>query len=358
MRDADLHPRQTRLTPGPHNCRRDFLKMMGSLPVAAAAGEAAAAGSGMKAADSSPEAKPIATRRLGKTGLDLPILGFGGGAVPKIWGNPLSTQDRVNLVRYAFDRGIRYFDTSPIYHDCEVIFGQALEDRRRAVCLVTKVESTQPQDVRKLVEQSLATLRTDHLDILLIHGTPGLEQMSIPQAMSIHAELVKLRDQRITRFVGFSAHGYFDKALALISSGGFDMCMLAYGYVPRGHDQIHSTRMTELRNACVAKAHELGMGIVAMKTVGGGMLGAWSRDIVPEFDPKRLERLPAAAIRFVLQDKRIELLNVGMRLKEEIDANIAILAEDTTYTLNDRAMLAEYSARLYDSAAIKKMRIE
>ena len=358
MRDADLHPRQLRQNSGLHNCRRDFLKTMGFLPIAVAAGEAAAAGSGMSAEESKPEAKPLATRRLGKTGLELPILGFGGGAVPKIWGNPLSTQDRVSLVRHAFDRGIRYFDTSPVYHDCEAIFGQALDDRRREVCLVTKVESTQPQDVWKLVEQSLATLRTDHLDILLIHGTPGVEQMSIAQAMKIHAELFKLRDQRITRFVGFSAHGYFDKALALISSGGFDMCMLSYGYVPRGYDQIHSTRMTELRNACVARAHELGMGIVAMKTIGGGMLGAWSRDIVPEFDRKRLERLPAAAIRYVLQDKRIDLLNIGMRMKEEIDANIAILGGDTTYTLDDRAVLAEYSARLYDSAAIKKMRIE
>lgn len=58
------------------------------------------------------------------------------------------------------------------------------------------------------------------------------------QAMKIHGELVKLRDERITRFIGLSAHGYFDKALALIESGGFDQCMLSYGYIPRGYDQI------------------------------------------------------------------------------------------------------------------------
>jgi len=51
--------------------------------------------------------------------------------------------------------------------------------------------------------------------------------MSVEQAIKIHAELVKLRDEKITRFIGFSAHSYFDKALALIKTGEFDICMLA-----------------------------------------------------------------------------------------------------------------------------------
>jgi predicted aldo/keto reductase-like oxidoreductase len=182
--------------------------------------------------------------------------------------------------------------------------------------------------------------------------------MSVAQAMKIHAQLVKLRNEGITRFVGFSAHGYFDKALALIASGGFDLCMLSYGYIPRGHDQIWSARMTTLRDACLAKAHELGMGIVAMKVIGAGMLGAWSGYIVPGFDKQRLKQLPAAAIRCVLQDQRVHLLNIGMRLQEEIDANLKILSGDVTYTLEDRALLAEFSAKLYDTAAIEKMRVE
>jgi hypothetical protein len=60
----------------------------------------------------------------------------------------------------------------------------------------------------------------------------------------------------------------------------------------------------------------------------------------------------------VLQDKRIDLLNIGMRLKEEIDANIKILSGDTTYTLEDRALLAEFSAKLYDTDAMKKLKVE
>ncbi|MCX7427056.1 MAG: hypothetical protein NTW96_15710, partial [Planctomycetia bacterium] len=129
-------------------------------------------------------------------------------------------------------------------------------------------------------------------------------------------------------------------------------------YLPRGYDQVHSARMIELRNACVAKAHELGMGIVAMKVIGAGMLGAWSGYIVPGFDKQRLWQLPAAAIRHVLQDQRVVVLTIGMRVKEELDANLKVLAGDTIYTLEDRALLAEFSAMLYDTDAVKKMRIE
>lgn len=337
--------------------RRDFLKQATQVAatVAVSTGVAAAATPQEKKREL---AETMPTRSLGKTGLKLPILGYGGAALPVKWGNPLSHEERVSLVRYAFDQGLRYFDTSPVYMESEAILGEALQDRRHEACLVTKVESLVPQEVRKSVERSLRTLRTDYLDILLIHGTPGLEQMSVPQAMKIHTELVKLRDEKVTRFVGLSAHGYFDKALALIASGGFDMCMLSYGYIPRGDNQIWTAHLTALRDACLAKAHELGMGIVAMKVLGAGMLGAWSGHIVPEFDKQRLEGLPAAAIHHVLQDERVHLLNIGMRLPEEIDANIRIVSGDPTFTSDERDLLAQFAVPLFDSEALKRLRIE
>jgi predicted aldo/keto reductase-like oxidoreductase len=300
----------------------------------------------------------IPTRVFGKTGVKLPILGYGGAALPKVWLNPLSLEDRVKLVRYAYDRGVRYFDTAGNYMESQSILGKGLMGIRDNVYLVTKVETTVATRVRKAVEKSLKELQTDYLDAILIHGTPGLEQMTVKQAMKIHAQLVKLRDERIVRFIGFSAHSYFDKALKLISSGGFDQCMLSYGYIPRGYDQIFSARMVELRNACVAKAHELGMGIAAMKVVGAGVLGAWSGYVVPGFDKKRLEQLPGAAIRYVLDDNRVDLQVIGMRLEKEVDANIKILSSDATYTLDDRALLAQFCAKAFDSDAIKAMRID
>ena len=334
--------------------RRHFLKT----GVVAAVGSAAAGSGVFAAGESSADPKPITTRSFGKTGRELPILGYGGAALPKRWGNPLSTEDRVKLVRYAYDRGVRYFDTAGNYMESQSLLGDGLNDIRKDVYLVTKIETTNPAKVRGAVEKSLGELQTDYLDAILIHGTPGLEQMTVERAMEVHAELVKLRDEGIAKHIGLSAHSYFDKALACISSGGFDLCMLSYGYIPRGYNQVFSPRMVELRNACVAKAHELGTGIAAMKVVGGGFLGAWSGYVVPGFDKKRLKQLPAAAIRWALDDERIQLLVIGMRLPEEIDANITTLAADVTYTTDDRALLTEYCAKAYDSDAIKAMKID
>ena len=68
--------------------------------------------------------------------------------------------------------------------------------------------------------------------------------------------------------------------------------------------------------------------------------------------------LPAAAIRHVLQDKRAHLLTIGMRLKHEIDANIKTLSSNVAYTLDDRALLAEFCAKAYGNTLIRKMRVE
>jgi hypothetical protein len=124
--------------------RREFVKKAAQAvaTVAVCEGMTPAAA---QAAPAAQQADTIPVRTLGKTGLKLPILGYGGAALPKAWRNPLSHEERVALVRYAFDRGVRYFDTAGNYMESQAILGEALEDRRREVCLVTKVETTQPE---------------------------------------------------------------------------------------------------------------------------------------------------------------------------------------------------------------------
>jgi predicted aldo/keto reductase-like oxidoreductase len=306
----------------------------------------------------------LPTRVLGKTGVELPVLGYGGAALPKKWGNTLSTEDRVKLVRHAYDSGIRYFDTaiSYTYSDSQAIIGEALKDVRDQVLIATKVDfwdtsqadgritKVDKKEVTRQIEKNLAELQSDYIDAILIHGTPGVEQMTVEQCMEVHAELVKARDKGLARFIGFSAHHYFDKALALISTDQFDLCMLAYGYLPRGNVRLFSPRTTELRNACLAKAHELQMGIVAMKVLGAGMLGGFGR--------KELEKLPGAACRYLIQDERVHILNIGMRFPTEIDANIKTLAGDTTFTNEDRGLLAGVSSAVLSHEDVRKMNVE
>jgi len=311
-------------------------------------------------------------RKLGRTGLELPMLGYGGAALPKKWHNYLSYEDRVKLVRYAYDSGVRLFDTSIsyTYAESQEIIGKALKPVRDNTFIMTKVDFwdvSKPDgrfdkipkgEALRQVKMNLKELNTDYIDAILIHGTPGVQQMTVDQCMEVHGELIKARDMGLVKYVGFSAHGYYDKALALIESGGFDLCMLSYGYLPRGHDQVFSPRMLKLREACLAKAHELKMGIAAMKVVGAGMMGNWAQHIVPGTSEELVNRLPGSAIRWVMDDKRIDMLVIGMRNAQEVDQNILTIGGNTTCTARDRSLLKDFSVKVMNSSAIKKMKVE
>ena len=335
--------------------RREFIKNT-SQAAAAAAVFGAGIARGAAAADKKPAA--LRTCVLGRTKVKVPILAYGGASLPKKWGNPYSIEERVKVVRYAYDRGVRYFDTAGSYMESQSIIGKALKPVRKNVFLVSKVETTDPTKVRKAVEKSLKELQTDHLEAILIHGTPGIQDMTVKQAMKIHAELVKLRNEKIVGPIGLTAHSYYDKALGLISSGEFDLCMLSWGYLPRGDRQTYSPGTIKLREQCMDKAHKLGMGIAAMKMVGAGMLGRWAGNVVPEFDKQRLKQLPAAAIRYALSDGRVDLAVIGMRRREDIDANVKTLSGDLAYTKEDKALLEDFGPKALAGARMKRMRVE
>ncbi len=69
------------------------------------------------------------------------------------------------MVRYAFDQGIRYFDTARVYSESESIVGKGLKDVRKDAFIATKVAVTAPNQVRKSLEKSLEQLGMDYVDL-------------------------------------------------------------------------------------------------------------------------------------------------------------------------------------------------
>jgi aryl-alcohol dehydrogenase-like predicted oxidoreductase len=301
----------------------------------------------------------LPTRKFGKTGHTLPILGMGGSAMVRIFisaygAKLLSMDERVAMVRHAYDQGIRYFDTARVYGESEKIMGQGLKGVRDKVYVATKVAVSNPARVRQSLEDSLKQLDMDYVDAVQIHS-PAIEAVGFKGGMKIHAELVKLRDEKLCRFIGLTTHVAFETVHQMIATGGFDQVLLAYGYFRRGMDTLQSHRNLELRELCLAKAADLGMGVVAMKIMGAAVLGHNAKNIVPGYDAAALERLPAAAIRWVLQDDRISMLNIGVSFPEDIDRNVAVLKGDPRLTREDRRLLADFCRRAYEAEPIKKM---
>ena len=180
--------------------RREFVKK--GLQVAAGA---AALSSGIARA-AVPKDKKIAvtgsipTREFGKTGYTLPILGFGGCGIVKRWGAMgynapvLPEEERVALVRYGYDKGIRYFDTARQYYESEEIMGKGLKGIRDEVYLASKIWAFKPEDVRESVETSLKTLQTNYVDALQIHS-PIIEALGFEGSMKLHAEMLDTMDE-------------------------------------------------------------------------------------------------------------------------------------------------------------------
>ncbi len=340
--------------------RRNFLKAgIGAAAASAIVGDLASAAPTKSTVNYT---GPIPVRKFGKTGYSFPVLGHGGSAMMereyKYYGldNPPSREDRIKMVRDAYDKGVRYFDTARIYQESEQLMGEGLKGIRDKVYIASKVMVDDASKVRPSVEKSLEEMQTDRIDLMQIHG-PMIEQHEIPALMKQHEELVKLRDEGLIQHIGITGHNAFHKMYELIDTKGFDSVLIEYGYFRKGYNTRHSEVQLEWRENCVAKAHELEMGIIAMKVLGAWIFNHNAKNVVPDYDPEAVKQLPAAAIRWVLNDPRISVLNIGISYPGDIDANLKIVTGDTGLTLEDRQLLADFSARAYQTERVQGMEV-
>lgn len=300
----------------------------------------------------------IPTRVLGRTKVRLPVLGHGGSAMVEPF---RSTKGKfpendfaknVKMVRKGYDAGIRYFDTARNYRESEEIMGEALHDIRSDIYLATKLGIRAAADTRRSVETSLEKLKTDYLDAVQIHNPRDYRL-----CMEAHEELVKLRDEGIVRFFGITTHRHFENMYKVISHGGFDQILITMGYFPKGMVEIMSGESVQWRDMCVAKAAELDMGVVAMKVLGANIFSHKAKELYADYDEKKRHRLASAAIKWCLADERVHVLNIGMTLPEDIDADLKIIRADLTLTNEDRLLLAETSQRAFQTEHVKNMEI-
>lgn len=331
--------------------RRGFIKTtLGAATVSALAAESVSAASATKKEITYSGKIPV--RKFGKTGYSFPIVGHGGSAMMakeySYYGldNPPTPEDRIKMVRDAYDLGVRYFDTARIYQESEELMGKGLKDIRDKVFIASKVMVGKPEQVRPSVEESLKQLQTDHIDLMQIHG-PTIERLGYDGCMPQYEELSKLRDEGLIHFIGITGHNKFEEMYKLIASGNFDSVLIEYGYFKKGYNTRHSDAMLEWRENCVAKAHEQDMAIIAMKVLGAWVFNHNAKNVLPDYDAEAVKRLPAAAIRWVMNDQRISMLNIGVSYPGDVAENIRIATGDTTLTNDDRVLLADFSAKAY-----------
>jgi aryl-alcohol dehydrogenase-like predicted oxidoreductase len=104
-------------------------------------------------------------RKLGRTGLEVSIVGFGG-----TWISQLANDDASKVIRRAFDLGITYFDTAKLDGDSEEKMGDALKEFRDECVIASKTGSRTKGESLSDLRQSLQRLQTDRLDLIQLHG--------------------------------------------------------------------------------------------------------------------------------------------------------------------------------------------
>ncbi|HEX7482760.1 MAG TPA: aldo/keto reductase [Candidatus Bathyarchaeia archaeon] len=188
-------------------------------------------------------------RRLGRTNLQVSIVGFGG-----TWISELNVPDAVGVVKRAFDLGINYFDTAKLYGDSEEKRGVALQNVRDKCVLATKTGSRTKKESLEDFKNSIKRLRTDKLDIIQLHGID--DEKTLSKAMSASGSLQtckQARKQGLVDFIGITGH----KPRVLVKavkSGEFDTVLVPLNVVTR-------QALEDLLPA--AKTHDV--GVIAMK---------------------------------------------------------------------------------------------
>jgi aryl-alcohol dehydrogenase-like predicted oxidoreductase len=212
----------------------------------------------------------IATRTLGRTGIEVTALGFGA---MELRGQPtgpeVSDGDAGRLLNAVLDEGINFIDTSIDYGRSEELIGTFISNRRDEYALASKCGCVPgarmgqdhvhtAENVRAGVENSLRLMKTDHLDLVQFHRSLTPQQFSEHGALE---ELMKLRDEGKVRFLGVSA--VLPTLNDQIDMGVFDAFQIPYSAMQREHEDA------------IAKASAAGMGVIIRGGVARGVPDAW-----------------------------------------------------------------------------------
>jgi len=313
--------------------RRDFIAK-----AAAGAGAAALLG-GAKGSAASPAVadKPLLTRPLGRTGIALPVVNMG-----------VMNADNPELVRRAYELGMRHFDTAAGYWrgKNEEMVGKVLKElgaRDKAV-IATKInippfqrQSLSAAELKaafiKGFEGSLRRLATDYVDILYPHDISLVEDVRRPGFLEALAEL---KAQKKIRFAGFSCHrnmaACLDEAVAV---GAYDVLLIAYNYAMQDDAKL---------KASLAAAAAKGIGLVAMKTQ---CMQSWYQEELPAAQQAFYSGsiVQTAVLKWALRNESFACAVPGFTTFQQLEEDVSV-ARDLTLSDEEKRFLADRNVRL------------
>jgi aryl-alcohol dehydrogenase-like predicted oxidoreductase len=272
----------------------------------------------------------LPTRKLGRTGVDVTVLGFGA---MELAGPPHSTEltdaEAERVLNNVLDSGINFIDTSIDYGRSEERIGRFLSHRRDEFFLASKcgcvVNGAQGEhvhtaaNIRHGVEHSLRVLKTDHLDLVQFHRSLTRAEFEAEGALQ---EAIKLKEEGKVRFLGVS--GTLPNLDEQIGIGVFDAFQIPYSLLQREHEDV------------ISRAREAGAGTIIRGGVARGAPTDWDRtyymvpgkDLRDRWEHAELDALLGdlsrieLTLRFTLSHPGLSTTIVGTKNPEHLKQNI------------------------------------
>lgn len=248
---------------------------------------------------------------LGKTGLKISRIGFGGIPIQQL------DQEAANrLIGETVAKGINFIDTSRIYNGSEELLGNALKGLRDKVYLATKSMARDVEGLEKDLRKSLASLQTDHIELYQFHNIGNIADFNKVMAPGGGLELLlKYKEQGVIGHIGITSHSLpiIEKALEYEV---FETIQYPYNAVEQQAEEVFKR----------AKARNV--GVIAMKPFAGGAITS-ARE----------------ALKFILENENVTCAIPGMDKLEQLDQNIAA-ADGVPLSREDREVLLKGAKEL------------
>lgn len=286
-------------------------------------------------------------RTLGKTDVEVSVLGFGCMRLPVIDGNGdrIDETKAVELVRRGIDNGINYLDTAFFYHggNSESLVGKVVKDGyREKVYIATKLPLGNvncEEDVEKIFNEQLSRLGVDCIDFYLLHAVNNDSWENRVLKFDVLPKLEKLKVQGKIKHIGFSFHDDLDVFKKIIDAyDGFEFCQIQFNYI----DVDYQAGIEGLEYAAAK-----GLGVIVMEPLLGGKLALPHEKVAAKLTS---EKTPVEwALDFVWNRPEVAMLLSGMGTTQMVDDNLSYAdkAEVGMLSEGNLAMLSE-AKRVFD----------
>lgn len=256
-------------------------------------------------------------RTLGKTGLKVSVVGFGGIPIMTV-----EEKEAVKIINRAIDLGINLFHTSygsQGYGDSAVKIGKVMMERRDECILNVKIFGQTKERAQSELEKSLQVLNTDRFEIVQFRITEKLSDQGMGEKGGFQV-LKKAQEEGVIDYIGITDHdpGFLTKAIA---TGEFSNIVVPFNYVYNG-----------AREELIPLAERMNVGIVAMKPLGGCKAGGPLKNISEALNYIWGHGIPTAI--------------VGMRSIKEVEENARIGEEIQLLTQTQREKLQTLAEEL------------